>query len=71
MRAGQLHLRFVDHFVRLRILFRILAGLVPHLLPAFQLLLRRARVELFRLDRVLRQDRHPVGQHLNKSPHHK
>ena len=70
MGAGELHLGLVDYFVGLRVLLRILTSLIPQLLAAFELPLRRAGIDLFRLDCVLRQDRHPVGQHFYKSLHH-
>ena len=68
---GQLHLRFVDHFIGQRVLLRILAGFIRHLLSVFQLLLGRAHVDLFQLDGVLRQN--PQIQSIDTRcslPHH-
>ncbi len=61
VRAGQFDLRFVDHFVGLGVLFCILARFVPHFLAAFELSLCFAGIDLFRFNRVLRQDRYSVG----------
>ena len=67
-RTLQLRFRLGYFSICLFVLLRVFAGLIPHLLPTLQLLLRASRVYFFRLQRCLSKNGNTLRKHLDESP---
>ena len=67
-RGGDLGFGFGDHAQSFIVGFFAFAGLAPHLLAVFALLLGTRHIDLLRLERVGGKNGDAIGQNLDESP---